>query len=348
VSSNIVGVDIGSDHIRAVELKGANTPKPVVVRYGEIAISPGAVRRGEVLDVPAVSAAIRRLWSQARIGSKQVVLGMGGPRVMARDLAVPAVPLEYIRESLPFQVQDTLPMPVSDAILDFYPISEEQTEQGDMINGLLVAAVRDAVVANVDAVTRAGLTVVNVDLIPFALVRALGAGNSTGSVLYVSVGARTTNLVVTQNRVPQLVRILPIGGDDIDTALINRFSFTPEQARSAKFSYGIATQGVAPEQQLVVSTIVKTVSDLLASIRDTASYFINLHPNAALRTVVVSGGGTRLPGFMEALQEMSGLETVQGTTSAAARYPKKSLKSLSAEARDDLTLALGLAVGSGV
>ncbi len=348
MSSNIVGVDIGSDHIRAVELKGANTPKPVVVRQGRIAISPSAVRRGEVVDVAAVSAALRRLWSQARLSSKNVVLGMGGPRVMARDLAVPAVPLEYIRESLPFQVQDTLPMPVSDALLDFYPISEEHTDQGDMINGLLVAAVREAVVANVEAATRAGLNVINVDLIPFALVRALGAGDSGGSVLYVSVGARTTNLVVTQDRVPQLVRILPSGGDDIDAALISRLSLTAEQARSAKVTYGISALGVAPEQQPVVAMITKTVSDLLVSIRDTASYFMTMHPNAALRTVVVSGGGSRLPGFAEALQDMSGLETVQGSTSAAARYPKSILKSLTAEARDDLTIALGLAVGSSV
>jgi type IV pilus assembly protein PilM len=347
VSSNIVGLDIGSDHIRAVEVSGANTPKPTVVRYGEIGISSSLVRRGEVLDVPAVSTAIRRLWSQARFGTKRVVLGIGGPRVMARDMVLPTMPLDFIRESLPFQVQDTLPMPVSDALLDFYPISEERTDQGDMIKGLLVAAVREAVLANVDAATRAGLLVENVDLIPFALVRALGAGTATGSVLYASVGAHTTNLVMTHDRVPQLVRILPVGSDDIDSALMTGFSLTAEQAHSAKFTYGISAAGAPAEQQPLIAAIGDTTSGLLVSIRDTASYFVNTHPKAALRTIVVSGGGARLRGFSEALREISGLETVQGTTTAAAQFSKSSLRSLTAEARDDLTLALGLAVGSG-
>jgi type IV pilus assembly protein PilM len=346
MSSNVVGLDIGSEHIRAVEIAGANTSKPSVVKFGEISIPSAFVRRGEVLDGISVAAAIRRLWSHAKFSSKHVVLGIGGPRVMARELAVPAVPLEHIRESLPFQVQDTLPMPVSDALLDFYPISEERTEQGDMINGLLVAAVREAVVANVDAATRAGLHVSNVDFIPFALTRALGAGAGSGSVLYVSVGAHTTNIVVTHDRVPQLVRILPLGSDDIDSALMTRFSLTPEQADSAKLSYGISSAGVAAEQLPYVTAISDTVSDLLASIRDTATYFGNTHPRAALRTLVLSGGGGRLRGLGDALHEMTGLDIVRGDTTAAAKYPKSSLKTLTDDQRDDFTVALGLAVGS--
>jgi type IV pilus assembly protein PilM len=344
-----VGLDIGSEHIRAVEVSGANTAKPTVVKLGEVDVPAGAIRRGEVLSerIPDVTAAIKQLWSQARFGSKRVVLGIGGPRVMARDLTIPAVPLEHVRESLAFQVQDTLPMPVEDALLDFYPIAESSTPQGEMMSGLLVAAVREAVLANVEAATKAGLKVANVDFVPFALLRALGGGSS-GSVLYVSVGAKTTNLVVAQGQVPLLVRILPIGGDDVDGSLIKKFSYSAENARAAKLAYGMSPIGVPIEQQPLVTTMAEAGADLLASIRDTASYFQTSRPDVPLRSVVFSGGGSRLRGFGDALREMSGLDTSLGSTTSAAQFPRSRKGSLTAEARDDFTVALGLAVGSGV
>ena len=66
-------------------------------------------------------------------------------------------------------------MPVEQAVLDFHPV-EEYGEPGQqrMLRGLLVAAVRDMVLSNVNAVQRAGLRVASVDLTSFAVLRSLG------------------------------------------------------------------------------------------------------------------------------------------------------------------------------
>ncbi len=62
------------------------------------------------------------------------------------------MPLAQLRSSLPFQVQELLPMATDEALLDFYPTGEATGEQGRLVQGLLVAAVRDTVTANVMAV----------------------------------------------------------------------------------------------------------------------------------------------------------------------------------------------------
>ena len=104
MTKNIVGVDIGSRSLRAVEVADVDKPHPTVVRFSEMALSDGAASRGEVLEPQTVASALKQLWSAGGFKSKNVVLGMGNQRVLARDLTVAKASRERIRESLPFQV----------------------------------------------------------------------------------------------------------------------------------------------------------------------------------------------------------------------------------------------------
>jgi type IV pilus assembly protein PilM len=346
MSSTMVGLDIGHNALRGVEVKVNGSGKPSIVRYGEVAVAEEAVRRGEVVDLTACTVAIKKLWSSAHFSTNDVVLGMGGPRVLARDATVPYAPLAFIRESLPFQVQDLLPMPVAEALLDFYPISKETTASGDVAHGLLVAAVREAVTENVAAATRAGLTAVKVDLIPFAVVRALlPAGASIGHVVILDIGADTTNLIITLDGVPRLVRILAIGSRDIDAALMNRLGMSAMDANTAKHGLGVAALGVQPELRPAFEVIQQTVGELLASIRNTLSYYLNSKPGTQLDRVVVAGGGARLEGFAYALQEATGLPVSVGDIAAVATPSRSVVEQLDSGALTAMTTALGLALG---
>jgi len=58
VAGKVVGLDIGTSGVRAAELslgKGAAT----LERFGQVALPPGAVRDGEVVDTDTVAAAIK-------------------------------------------------------------------------------------------------------------------------------------------------------------------------------------------------------------------------------------------------------------------------------------------------
>ena len=75
------------------------------------------------------------------------------------------VAVDELRKSLGFQVQDFIPMPVDQAILDFHALEEFTNDQGGrMLRVLLVAAARDMVGSAMDAVTKAGLEPAMVDL----------------------------------------------------------------------------------------------------------------------------------------------------------------------------------------
>ena len=154
--STVVGLDIGHGVLRAAEVADAAKARPTLVRYHHVAIPASAVDRGEVVDKATVAAGLRQLWAEGGFKSKNVVIGMGNQRVLVRDITVPRMPRERIKESLPFQVQDILPVPVADTLLDFYPIAEGADEGRPVVTGLLVAAIKEAVLANVEAVQARG------------------------------------------------------------------------------------------------------------------------------------------------------------------------------------------------
>ncbi|WP_390573443.1 type IV pilus biogenesis protein PilM, partial [Staphylococcus pseudintermedius] len=80
-----------------------------------------------------------------------------------------------------------------EAVLDFYPLREADAEGGRVVNGLLIAAAKEAVMANVKAAKLAGLKPVGVDLIPFALTRLLTPMSSSARpVIIIDVGESTT------------------------------------------------------------------------------------------------------------------------------------------------------------
>jgi type IV pilus assembly protein PilM len=347
MANTVVGIDIGSTSIRAVELSDPDKPKPTLVRFGRIGLPEGAVRRGEVVEADTVAGLLKRLWSETGFKTKRVVLGMGNQRVFARDLTVPRAPLPRIRESLPFLVQDMLPLPVSETILDFYPTGEGSGEHGPTVSGLLIAAVKDAILANLKAVQSAGLVPVEVDLIPFALQRALVTRPKIGgTVALIDVGASTTTVVVAKNGVPEFVRLIPTGGDDLTTALATRLELTAPQAEDVKRSLGLGSVAADAAQHAQLTVIYEVVNELLGSLRNTIAYFSNTRADSPVERIVLAGGAAQLPGFGAALAEFARLPVVEGEPFATIGVSRNLTAEHLRLNQREITVALGLAMGS--
>jgi type IV pilus assembly protein PilM len=308
-----IGLDIGTSGVRAAELSfGKNGV--TLEKFGQVALPEGSVRDGEVVDQDAVAEAVRQLWAHTKFSSKKVVIGVSNGKVIVRQVDLPWLPEDELRRSLPFQVQDFIPIPVEHAVLDFLPLEEYESEQGGrMLRGLLVAAARDMVMGSVSAVQAAGLTPTVVDLTSFAVLRALGApaqdaadGSSVEAV--VDVGARVTNIVVHEGGVPRFVRILLMGGADITEAVAERMGVPPEQAETVKQQVGLAgLSSDRPEDQAVARVMDSSGQAFVDEVRGSLDYYMASTGSAPLARIVLSGGGGRLGGLADRLAQATRL-----------------------------------------
>jgi type IV pilus assembly protein PilM len=342
-----IGLDIGTSVVRAVELsigRGGVT----LERFGQLVLPPDAVDDGQVVDGEAVAKALRKLWSATKLSHKRVVLGVANQRVIVRQLELPWLQRSELAASLPFQVQDLLPMPVDQAVLDFFPVEElTDTSGARTLKGLLVAAARETVLANVRAAELAGLTVQGVDLTPFAVLRSLGrqTGAEVETEALIDIGARVTNIVVHSGGVPRFVRILLIGGQDVTDAVAEQLKVPVAQAEVLKQQVGAG--GFDEGLQDVVHTVAGTAQDFVTEIRGSLDYYAASHPTAPVERLVVTGGGSRLDGILDRLAAATRLPVTSGDPMASLRIGNTGLDDAQLQFVTPLAaVPVGLALGA--
>jgi len=323
-----IGLDIGTSGVRAAELsfgKGQVT----LEKFGQVALPEGAVRDGEVVDPETVAAAIKQLWAHTKFSSKKVVIGVANQKVIVRQVDLPWMPVDELRKSLAFQVQDFVPMPVEQAVLDFHPLEELTADGGNrVLRGLLVAASRDMVNASLEAVRLAGLSAVMVDLTSFAVVRSLADADHLGMgaevEALVDVGARVTNIVVHQGGVPRFVRILLMGGQDVTDAVAERMGVPQEQAEAMKQQLG---SGLADGNDVVAATrVVEAVgAAFVDEVRGSLDYYLASSGSAPISRLVLTGGGARLGGLAQRLQVTTRVPVEVGTPMNSLRVGRTGL-----------------------
>jgi type IV pilus assembly protein PilM len=325
-----IGLDIGTSGVRAAQLsfgKGRVT----LEKFGQVALPEGAVRDGEVVDRDAVADAIKQLWAHTKFSSKKVNIGVANQKVVVRQVELPWMPADELRKSLPFQVQDFVPMPIDQALLDFHALEEYTDDTGGRtIRGLLVAASRDMVLASVDAVRAGGLAPKVVDLTSFAVLRSMGAvdhvGLGSGGVeALVDVGARVTNIILHQGGVPRFVRILLMGGQDITDAVAERMGVPHAQAEAMKQQLGLGAAAGGPEAQAAVRVVEMSGSAFVDEVRGSLDYYMASSGSGSLERLVLTGGGARLSGLAERLAAVTRVPVELGTPMRSLEIGKTGL-----------------------
>ena len=298
-----IGLDIGSTAVRAVELLGS---PPTVVRASQVALPAGAVESGEVRDPGAVSDALHKLWSEGGFKGRQVYLGVGNQRVVVREIR-PYLPEKELRSSLGFQVQEFIPMPVDDAVLDYHTIGEFEQDDRKMLRMLLVAAQRSMVDLVVQAVSGARLEPLGIDLVPFALVRSVGASDpgldlEEGQVeeAIVDIGAHVTNIVVHGRGETRFVRILPSGGRDITVAIARSAGIEDDVAERLKRGQEVED---APSPQQVRQAALQRAAAFVDEVRSSLEFYTAQAKEVQIGRVKVTGGGSRLEGLFELMRQ---------------------------------------------
>jgi type IV pilus assembly protein PilM len=235
-------------------------------------------------------------------------------------------------------------MSTDEALLDFCPTGEANGPAGRVMHGMLVAATKDTVRANVLAVESAGLRPQLVDLGPFAILRSIIRGDlAQRTVAVVDIGARITHVIIAANGTPRFVRILPSGGQNATDAVATAMSVSAPDAEAIKRQLGI---GFAPQHEFAAATeaLNSVVGPLVEAIRNTFVYYAGNNPGAGIDMVVLTGGGAHLPGLGQYLSSASRLAVSMGDPLTHLRVAK-SVGSHMPEQPSMLTMPLGLAYG---
>jgi type IV pilus assembly protein PilM len=230
-SGEIVGLDIEPGLVAAV--KARVNGSILAERAAAQPLDADTVREGEVVDIDALTEALREMFSTGGLG-KRVRVGIANQRTVMRTIDLPPVTdRKELAAAVRFQAQDQVPMPLSNAVLDFHPLGLVDTPAGQRQRVVLVAAQRDMVEKLLTAVRRAGLTPEGVDLSAFALIRSLHdrAEGEEGRVLYLNVDG-LANLAIAEGTVCRFTRVIGGGVEAMAGELAARRAISLDEARA--------------------------------------------------------------------------------------------------------------------
>lgn len=218
----IVGVMIDGDVIRGVELRRG--PRGLrVLSAAEVEAGRHTRTAEGRIDQPALTEALRELWSLGKFRTRHVALGISGSDATIRPMTVPPAAAPDIAGFARYELGEYLPYALEDAIIDYQVVNgDDTTGDGvdDTVTELVTVGVRTRLVEDLGrAVSAAKLTLASVDAAPTALAAAIEASSTTDGEALVSVDGSRTTVVIRQGGRPRLVRVLAEGGGDRSSQL---------------------------------------------------------------------------------------------------------------------------------
>jgi type IV pilus assembly protein PilM len=297
-NKSMVGVDIGSSSVKAVELQGKGSDFQLV-SLGYESLEPDSVVDGQIMELNTVSNAIASIFNEHKIKTNRVAAGVNGHSVIVKNIVLPQMSQDELQESFAWHAEEHIPFDISDVNLDYHVTESHE----DAIHVLMAACKRDKVANLKQVIQLAGKQPAVIDVDAFALQNCYELNydpQPTDVVALLNIGASTTNINILVGNRSVFTRDATFGGNQYTSLLQKELGLTFEHAEQIK-------RGMPLPENLEhrdIAPILETVSDILAlEIQKTMDFYRATVEDggSAVEKILVSGGGSKLTGLIEFL-----------------------------------------------
>ncbi len=304
-SKPVVGLDIGSSAVKAIELKKSGRGFKVTA-IGIEPVPPDSIVDGAIMDAGAVTDAVRRVLQSPRFKAKDVVASLSGSSVIVKKISLPVMSEADLADSIQWEAEQYIPFDIQDVNLDYQILTPVAERQGTM-EVLLVAAKKDKIADYTGVVSAVGRKTVVVDVDAFALQNAFETNytDDAGKVVaLVNAGASAININLVSGGTSLFTRDVGIGGNAFTEAVQKELGLPFEGAEDAK--RGLPVEGVRPED--IRPVLHAVMENVLLEIEKTFDFFKATSASDRIDRIVVSGGASMVDEFESALRERLGTE----------------------------------------
>ncbi len=298
-SKSIVGLDIGSSCIKAVELRRGRGGIEVA-HMGVEPLAADVVVDSMIMDAPSVSSAISKLFTENGIKSKAVATSVSGHSVIVKRITVPTMSEAELAESIKNEASQHIPFDIEVVNIDHQVLSEDLS--GPQMDVLLVAVKKDKILNYTHVLSTAGKTPTIVDIDAFALQNCFEynyepSPGSTSALL--NLGASVMNINIVKGNVPLFTRDVSVGGHQYTDSLQKELDLPFEQAEALKLGQRVGT--VSEDAKM---PILQQVTEIIVlEIQKTFDFFRATAAGEHIERIHLAGGSARVPGLMEALRQ---------------------------------------------
>ncbi|MCP4006066.1 MAG: type IV pilus assembly protein PilM [bacterium] len=345
-SKSIIGLDIGSSSVKAVELETANGGYRLK-GFGIAELSSEAIVQGSFMNAPAISEAIGEVCASGGFKTKDVATSVSGHSVIVKRISLPVQSSEELEETIKWEAEQYIPFDINEVNID-HQVLDDNGLDGQM-DVLLVAAKKDLIHDYVSAITECGLNLAVLDVDGFAVGNMyLENYDDAGAVALVDIGASVINMNVMQGGIPVFNRDITTGGNQYTEEIQKALGISFEEAERIKVGGrpGEVSKEVIPQE---VEEAMRDVSEtLVGEIQRSLDFYRATASSAPLQKLVLCGGAARVPLLDRLFQEKIELPVeIADPFNQIDIAPRAGDEEVLRELAPGLSVAVGLALRRG-
>jgi type IV pilus assembly protein PilM len=339
----LVGLDIGSHAVKAVELRMARNGFELV-HLGHQNLQSDTIVDGHIIDLNHVSDVINRIWTEQAIKTQQVATAISGHAVIVKKILLPQMSSEELDEQIQWEAEQYIPFDINDVNL-YHEVVGLDATAGQM-EVMLVACKRDKIAQFTQVISQAGKQPVIVDVDAFALQNAYEINYTPPpdlTVALLDIGASVMTLNIVRGATSIFTRDVSAGGNQYTDLLQKEMNLTYEQAEALKrgtpTDEGVTSDDALPSIQAVTDMLALEVQRTLDFFRATAS-----SDATQIDRMLLSGGSSKVSGLTDTLAERFGIpverfDAFRNITFDRKRVDEEYLREMS----PNMAIAVGLA-----
>lgn len=297
-----IGLDIGTASVKVVQLR-REKEKIILDTYGEIALGPYAgLFAGQAAHVgeEKLIEAVQDLLKEAKVTARDAVVSIDSSAAFVSLVKVPKVEDSELRTMMPLEARKYIPIPLTEVQMDWWHIpTTVNIEPNERMINVVLAAVKNETLTTYDRIVKKlELTNVEYEIQGYSMMRSVPP-KSSGMVLYVDIGAQYTTLSLIHNNTVLDMHVVSRGSQDSTIQLSKALSIPIDTAEETKRTFGYLGDKSNP----YVKDVMQLSSYPLFGEVARLSLMYERKYNQTIEGIILSGGGARLPGLLDAYNE---------------------------------------------
>ncbi len=286
----VIGIDIGTSSIKAVELGLA---------AGGVEIRHWAI---EPLAGNDTKSALRKIGERLRFNNQLLVSAVFGKGTLIRYVDLPRMPLEDLRKSYIFDLDKYFPFDPKNIYTDCSILDPESKDK--KMSVLLAAVKREMVDERLKLFKEAGLELNRVTINSIAIANAFNrlgppvtASGKAKALL--DIGRSASCLMIFKNSSPRFTRDIFIGSQELTKKIANALGVDEAQAEAIKHQPG-------EKLAQVIEACEMPINNLITEVRLSMDYYMT-EKNIQVDELFLGGGGSLFKGIEGVFEKSLGL-----------------------------------------
>lgn len=298
-------MDIGAQNIKVVE--GKETKKGLILyKFFSINTPKGTIKDGIILDRDLVHYTIKEELKKRKIKTKDVYVTVNSSKVLTREITIPKVEEEEIHSLLRFQIEDYIPVNITDYVIQHKVLDSFYDDDMEKMNLLIIAIPKELVEGYFDLLKELDLNPLVMDYQPNSIAKLIRYNSSINNtyptenltIANIDIGYDNTKISIIENSNILVSRVIDIGGYYIDQSILNFNEMDMEELEALKLKVEDINRIDEDKEYHKIGEIIKSSIIYLSERIDMVfRYYLSRETNNDINLIVLTGGVSNIKGL---------------------------------------------------